>query len=164
MLDSSQLTPADLQNNFSVATLQILRVRCQNFTQLRSNLYDPCAAPYRSLACLRCNPTADHNQGQLLFQMHLPIENITHITINCQILREERAKIGNALEGVMTELRIEPDDWKQIPQHIQTSLILANDPPPHWNLRQKSIILWRKLALPHCAEFALRTQAVLQHT
>jgi len=69
----------------------------------------------------------------------------------CPLLALERDKISIALEGVIIDLGINITDWDLLPHIIQLSLMLANNPPPQWNLRTQRIAQWQILSLPQCA-------------
>jgi len=155
------VTAPYLQNDFSVATSHLLRARCQSFTQLRCNNHlSQNDRPYNRLACLRCNPTAEQDQGQLVYNAHLPPENISHTAMECILLKKEREE-ASAAEGILLTLTLILKTDHSFPKLAQLSLLMANDPPHTSKLRTKIVVQWRKLALPHCAAFALQIQHAL---
>lgn len=142
-------TPAPyLKNKFQVATLPPLRAQCQNLLQLCCNQHQPRDnRPYTSLVCLRCSPTVKQDQGLIVYNVYLPIDNFSHLATTCPLLALERDKISTALEGVITDLGIMATSPTGHYFPSPLFLMLANDLPLQWNPQ------WRKLSLPHCATF-----------
>jgi len=158
-------TPAPyLRNTLQVATLPLLWARSQN-KNIPDLQQDNHTTPYVGPPCLRCNPGAASTQGRLILQTNLPTDTYHHIVNDCVTLKEERATLRKALQGVMIDLGLENDEWNKIPPEDKTMLALASDPPKAWKMRMKTTIKWREAALPHCAQFALKARQTLQeHT
>ena len=130
-------TPSPYMRTCSqIPTLLLLRAQCQNFTHLRSNLYDKMdtALPYRGIPCLRCNPTALLDQNPLHNHTHHPVHNIHHLATSCVTMRDQQKQLGHQLEGIMVELGIRPREWAKVSEKNKTSLTLASDPPDEWHL------------------------------
>jgi len=114
-----------LRTNSQIPTQPLMRARCQNIIQIRSNLFDENNPhpPYQGTPCLRCHPSALIDQGPLLIHTHHPVDNIHHITNCCTILQTERDEIGESLEAIMQELGIKPGEWNKLSNENKTSLI-----------------------------------------
>lgn len=152
-----------LRTTSQIPTQPLMRARCQNIIQIRSNLFDENNPhpPYQGTPCLRCHPSALIDQGPLLIHTHHPVDNIHHITNCCTILQKERDEIGESLEAIMQELGIKPGEWHKLSNENKTSLTLACDLPAEWKIRKKKVIEWRINAMPYCAMFALQLQEAL---
>ena len=152
-----------LRTTSQIPPQPLMRARCQNIIQIRSNLFDENNPhpPYKGTPCLRCHPSALIDQGPLLIHTHHPVDNIHHITNCCTILQTERDEIGESLEAIMQELGIKPGEWHKLSNENKTSLTLACDLPAEWKIRNKKVIEWRINAMPYCAMFALQLQEAL---
>ena len=138
-------TPAPYPRTSSeIPTLPLLRARCQNLTNLRSNLYNEkdTVLPYHGIPCLRCNPTALIDQGPLLIHTHHPVDNIHHLATSCVTTQDQREQLGQQFEAIMVELGINTRECAKVSEETKTSLTLASDPSAEWQLRTKTIIQW----------------------
>jgi hypothetical protein len=91
--------------------------------------------------------------------MHL--ENSTHVAITCPDTADARNKALTKLAEVHYEIGLQDRQWTQTSPKTRHNLLLGSSPPPEWKLNRQATTRWSRMALPHCAAFALHLQESL---
>ena len=93
--------------------------------------------------------------------MHLEVDNSTHAATTYAATAGARNKAHTMLAEVHYETGLLEKQWKQTSPETLHNLLLGSFPQQEWKLNKLATTRWLRLALPHCAAFALRLQEYL---